>query len=499
VHESSLHGWAALIAIEEARPEPGFDGGDPNDAKLELGCGVLEGLGGAPNARGVRSPSTPKVMPSTWFATGPQVESTPMLRSAFFLLLAALWLNGCGDQTGGSGGMGGDGGTSGSGGMGGGFPCTEQGIRDAIAEGGGPHTFDCDGPTTVVTAARIEIDNDVILDGEGNLEVDGNNDHLVLSVLHDITAELRGFAVTGGDAGFAPAGGIANLGVLTIVDSEVAGNQALMTCSGGHCVVGVGAGIRNAGVLTIANSTVSGNIADQAGGGIDNSAGDLTMTNSTISGNTAGDGNGGGILNSTGGTVTMTNCVVSGNIAGGGGGGIANAGALTMTNTTVSGNTATNEGGGILSRGFDSHFIASLTMTSSTVSGNSALSATAVYWEQTDATMLHNLFQGGCVNDGGGAVRSSGYNIESRGDTCGFDQLTDRVNVSVEDLKLGPLADNGGPTMTHALLPGSVAIDHIPKVDCVDADDKPLTEDQRGEARPQGPTCDVGAFELKPQ
>ena len=52
------------------------------------------------------------------------------------------------------------------------FPCTEQGIRDAIAAGGGPHYFACDGPTTVGTPFNIKIDNDVILDGEGKLTVE---------------------------------------------------------------------------------------------------------------------------------------------------------------------------------------------------------------------------------------------------------------------------------------------------------------------------------------
>jgi hypothetical protein len=89
---------------------------------------------------------------------------------------------------------------------------------------------------------------------------------------------------------------------------------------------------------------------------------------------------------------------------------------------------------------------------------------------------------------------SGGGNIESPGDTCGFDQPTDQVNVSADDLKLGERANNGGPTMTHALLPGSVAIDHIPAVDCQ------VTEDQRGEPRPEtgDSMCDVGAFEVQP-
>jgi hypothetical protein len=94
-----------------------------------------------------------------------------------------------------------------------------------------------------------------------------------------------------------------------------------------------------------------------------------------------------------------------------------------------------------------------------------------------------------------GPPTSNGYNIESPGDTCGFDQPTDQINVSAEDLKLGELADNGGPTMTHALGEGSVAIDVIPAEDCVDADGAPLTTDQRG--FPRDSMCDVGSFEVQ--
>ena len=68
--------------------------------------------------------------------------------------------------------------------------------------------------------------------------------------------------------------------------------------------------------------------------------------------------------------------------------------------------------------------------------------------------------------------------------------------MTTEELKLGLLADNGGPTETYALLPGSVAIDRIPPAMCVDADGQPLTEDERGVARPQGVACDMGAFEF---
>ena len=101
-------------------------------------------------------------------------------------------------------------------------------------------------------------------------------------------------------------------------------------------------------------------------------------------------------------------------------------------------------------------------------------------------------------------MTSNGHNIESPGDTCGFDtNKGDLFDVTAEQLNLGPLQDNGGPTMTHALGAGSVAIDQIPTADCVDADGQPLTTDQRGEPRPVAilgaePRCDVGAFELQP-
>ncbi len=438
-----------------------------------------------------------------------------MFGFVFFLLLAALSLNGCGDQTGGSAGMGGDGGTSGSGGMGGVFPCTEQGIRDAIAAGGGPYTFDC-GTEPVVTTETIVINNDVILDGEGELTVDGNQSHCVFQVETGVEVELRGATVTRGFSG-GPGGGIFNSGTLTLTNSTVSENTVRGLSRGhgggiendnngsltltnstvsGNTASGCGGGIDNNGSLTLTNSTVSGNTAgldDEsscAGGGIYNDRGAVTLTNSTVSGNTASViSEGGGIYNDRG-AVTLTNSTVSGNTASGSAGGIYNGDTLTLTSSTVSGNTALESGGGIVNFG-------AVTLTNSTVSGNTAGLGGGIYNDSDTLTLTltNSLVNGDCF----GNIVSNGYNIESPANTCGFDQPTDQPNVTEEELDLGPLADNGGPTMTHALGPGSVAIDQIPTVDCVDADDKPLTEDQRGKTRPQGPTCDVGAFELEPQ
>ena len=328
------------------------------------------------------------------------------------------------------------------------LPCSEEGIRSAVAAGGGPYKFDCNGPTTVVTRATIVVDKDVILDGEGKLTLDGNEDHGVFDFSSksngcldtppcesEVQVELSGVTVTGGMAGPNPAFNVQECVDVQLTRSSVTGNS--------------GRGIENAGTLTLTDVTVSDNEEEQ---GIFNFGGTLIMTNCTVSGNMDGGGiTGGGIL-------TMTNCTVSGNANAGlhsERGGIAVGGSVSLTNCTVSGNT----GRDIVFRG-------------------------------GTLTMMNTLVDGACVDEIATEVTSNGYNIESPANTCGFDpDGTDLVNVP--DPTFGTLADNGGPTMTHALLPGSVAIDKIP------ADSCEVDEDQRGVTRPQGDSCDVGAFELE--
>jgi hypothetical protein len=252
---------------------------------------------------------------------------------------------------------------------------------------------------------------------------------------------------------------------------------------------GQGGGILNDGTLTLTHSTVSGN----SGGGILN-GGTLTLIHSAVSGNST-QYEGGGILNYSFGTLTLTHSTVSGNSAESYGGGIFNYGTLTLTNGTVSGNTA-GQGGGIVNYSFGT-----LTLTHSTVSGNTAGASGGGggIFNYGTLTLTNTLVDDDCFGETNDV--SGGGNLESSGDTCGFDQPTDQVNVTAEQLALGPLQDNGGPTMTHALGAGSVAIDVIPEADCADADEQPLTTDQRGEPRPAGTTepkkCDVGAFEVQ--
>jgi len=179
-------------------------------------------------------------------------------------------------------------------------------------------------------------------------------------------------------------------------------------------------------------------------------------------------------------------------LEGGEGGGIySEGGVVSLVNSTVSGNTAQDWGGGVFATG-------TLYVTSSTVSGNTAPWAGGIVGR--DVLLANSVVDGDCTprwsDESATSFTSFGYNIESPGDTCGFDQASDQVNVGADDLKLGPLQDNSGPTETHALGAGSVAIDQIPAEDCE------VETDQRGLPRPAGTTdpkrCDVGAFEAQP-
>ncbi len=220
-----------------------------------------------------------------------------------------------------------------------------------------------------------------------------------------------------------------------------------------------GAGIYNRGTLTVTNSVVSGNSATQ-GGGIQND-GTLTLSNSTLSGNSSSSGLGGGLLNYK--SAALSNVTISGNSAGGGsGGGIDNRATLTVSNSTISGNFA-GQGGGINSPG-------AVTIGSTIISGNIAPNGREIY----------NSF---------GTFTSQGYNLFGYSGSSGLRSVTaaatDRTPTAFLSEILSPLGNYGGPTQTHALLPGSPAIDA--------GNAASNTLDQRGKVR--FGTADIGAFE----
>jgi len=257
----------------------------------------------------------------------------------------------------------------------------------------------------------------------------------------DGTLTVINSTLSGNSAG---GGGIYNSnGTLTVTDSTLSGNSANV----------LGGGIANDfGTLTVTNSTLSGNSA-HSGGGIYNHGGSTIVTNSTLSGNSA-DGGGGGIYNN-GGRLSVTNSTLSGNSAGDSGGGIYNSGTLTVTNSTLSGNSATPSffggGGGIYNSG-------TLTVTNSTLSGNSSTTPLIpggggeVYNSGSITANAFNVF------GHGGQSNADAFSGFSPG-ASDFNATSSAGNVALASILNTTLANNGGPTETHALVAGSPAID----------------------------------------
>ncbi len=242
---------------------------------------------------------------------------------------------------------------------------------------------------------------------------------------------------------------------------------------------GPGSGIRNGGNLTINDSAILENTtASYRGGGIQNAHGDLTINNSTISGNTSNQGAG---IITYGGTLTISDSTISGNSSHigsyGTGAGIwnGNESTLKISNSTISGNAATEYAGGIGSHG------PLVEITNSTISGNSAKRDGGIFTYDSlhlKNTIIANNTNGDC-NDHGGIITNMNNLIEDGSCSPMFS----------DDPNLGLIADNGGPTQTHALLPGS------PAIDAGDNDACPAT-DQRGVTRPFNGICDIGSYEM---
>jgi len=353
---------------------------------------------------------------------------------------------------------------------------------------------------------------------------------LAANVTIDAQNDSRIFNITATSGDFTFAG-------LTLIDGQTFDNNvnASDTTNNGGAIRSL-----TTGSLTIDRSTVSGNstAGSRASGGGIFSTGDLTLTSSTISGNstTAGYADGGAIY--TLGNVTLTNSTVSGNSTYGfraDGGAIFTRGGVTLTNSTLSGNKTTanfGRGGGILSvgpvtldhstvsgnstAGVNAHgggiffILGDLTLTHSTVTENRANHATATgggFWNNTNDTLsiTHSIIAGNTAGGGNPDIRpgTGVLNVDFSliGDTAGSGIIvsTGTGNILNQIADLAPLANNGGPTETHALLAGSPAID---------AGDpgivfNPAEFDQRGapfvrlfdDPAASGTGVDIGAYE----
>ena len=397
----------------------------------------------------------------------------------------------------------------------------------AVAHDGDRITFAVSG-TITLTSGGLPINKNITISGPGpdQLSIGGNQALLVFGVFPGKAATISGLTVRNAQSGILNAGtvtvtncvlsnsydGLSNYGVAAVSSCVLTGNlyHGLYSYGGettiSNCVVSGNAGgglfntgnfgpnnsITGYGSMTISDSIVS----DNSGPGVWNYF-FLTVLNSTLSGNSAGDGLGGGGIRSgtpkAPGSVTVINSTISGNSASGGGGGLAiSYWGVTIVNSTISGNSAGDAGGGI------ANYTGGVELANTTISGNSAASGGGIYnvagqfggTIEISNTVLKAGALGENIFNNGGTVTSHGYNLSSD-DGGGY--LTgpgDQINT---DPLLGPLQDNGGSTLTHALLPGSPAID---------AGDPnfhpPPFNDQRGCPRVINGRIDIGSFERQP-
>lgn len=346
-----------------------------------------------------------------------------------------------------------------------------------------------------------------------------------LDVLDDVTIVGAGSSVTGVTEDAFAVDRIFDVreGVVSITD--VAIHDVFMSSilsNDGAC----GGGIRNFSDLTVSRVVVRKNTFRGGGGGICSNSGTLRLSDSLIEGNIAAlTGPGGGVMNASG-LAILERLVISSNRSDTtGGGGIANYGSMVVRDSLITDNSTEGQAdgaGGIDNRqapggqgyllvinstisanrgdpqggsgggGISSKDGGVATLVNSTVVGNeaSASQASGIYTRNdgSKTTLVNTLVadndSANCPPNGFWALPGSlGHNLDSDG-SC---QLAGPGDLSEVDPLLGGLADNGGPTMTHALLAGSPARNAGDNAECPEGD-------QRGAPRNVG-ACDIGAFE----
>lgn len=299
-------------------------------------------------------------------------------------------------------------------------------------------------------AGKITIDGSSLA---SPITVNGNSASRVFQINSGVQAEFDAITITGGvfTGAVVFGGGVYNQGSLTLSGDTLSSNHD--------------GAIYNTGTLTVTASTIQGNIggAANASGGITNGAGGVvSVTTSTISGNSATFG--GGLSNF--GTMTVSDSTISSNqtsSAALGGAGIYNQGEMTVYRSTIKQNVAAQNGGGIYNA-------LHLSVVDSTLANNTGLDGGGIYGLGSSLQLVVNssTISGNAATGGtgaGGIFMGAGqfvlFNSIVSGNTPhDLNRLPDlgAANVVGVNAGLAPLASNGGPTQTMALLAGSPAL-----------------------------------------
>jgi len=314
----------------------------------------------------------------------------------------------------------------------------------------------------------------------------------VFQIFDLASVSIDSLTITGGDApGDSDGGAILSAGNVLLSDVVVTGNHASRD-GGGVAIQGISAS------MVIDDSVISDNEAEGFGGGIHNMS-SMVVRRTTISNNLADDG--AGVANRSNaqarGSLAMSDSTISGNIASNRGGGIYNSDNLVtfaLSNSTISGNEA-RFGAGVFNIAGAQFAISSTTITANDASNRGGgIRSEGGLVDLKNTIVAGNLGTDPDIQSAGGSFNSSGHNlIGNRGTANGFINGVngDQVGSSSAPInaRLGPLAENGGPTKTHAISSQS------PALDAGDNNGAPAT-DQRGMPRPVGPAVDIGAYEL---
>lgn len=377
--------------------------------------------------------------------------------------------------------------------------------------------------------------NEPVLFGGGAIAFFGNKLTLNNCIVTGNTSINEGGAIDGDipvyvyDSVFSDNVALGDGGALAIASSVRLTRTTLM----GNVAYGNGGGFATGGAVStyFTDVTMSDNLAHGNGGGL---SGQVSAVRTTFSGNSAV--NGGGIHGSGG--VRLTDSTVSGNSASNNGGGVWGSGSIYLTRSTVSDNTTAYIGGGVYHKAPAPLL---MSVNNSTISGNTAGQQGGGIYKHTNTISLHNnTITGNAATRGGGldtvgtavglqrnivAGNSAalGPEIHHNGGTVtdnfrnvfghsGGSGITGFIPGSTNIIPAGALStiletklqNNGGPTYTHALVPGSPAIDGVSNARCVlgtsangiDQRGKPRNVD--GNGTPSTVECDLGSYELQP-
>ncbi|HYX29062.1 MAG TPA: NF038122 family metalloprotease [Pyrinomonadaceae bacterium] len=383
--------------------------------------------------------------------------------------------------------------------------------------------------TVVLNTALPDMSHDVNIIGPGPNQLTvmrstaaGTATFRIFTIPQFTTAIISGLTISNGNlVANESGGGISNRGTLTLTDCNLYGNNHVDGGGGGlfsigpltlnNCNIGgmqpgqgnganngVGAGILQYGPITMNGGSIRGNL----GTGFQSVQSSTTLMNVEISNNQSV-----GVV--VGGVVTMVNCLIANNSGLGFGGGIdVEGGGLTAINTTISGNTSTGSGGGIrqVNNGIVNLVNVTIANNHSDSDNHGADLGGGINNSFGTMTLRNSIVAGnfsgvgssGTADDINGAIAGvSSFNLIGIGGSGGLTNGTNANQVGVVDPKLGGLFSNGGPTMTHALLVGSPAINAGSNALAIDQNGNTLTTDQRGVgfSRIINGTVDIGAFE----